>query len=159
MEESSSDQIKVRIARCEDANTIARFTRQMALETENLVLTPETVLNGVQTALNDDRHGFYAVATSQIRVIGCLMVTYEWSDWRNCVQWWLQSVYVDKDFRRKGVFSALYRFTINLALQHEHVCGVRLYVDKSNRSAIETYKELGMKQTDYQIFEIDKNSF
>ncbi|MDE0308288.1 MAG: GNAT family N-acetyltransferase [Acidiferrobacterales bacterium] len=81
------------------------------------------------------------------------MVTYEWSDWRDGVQWWLQSVYVRSDFRRKGIFRKLWNFTAKLASEDSNVCGIRLYVEKDNKPAQETYRSIGMEATNYLVYE------
>ncbi len=158
MTESCRAPIEIRRARVSDAPAIARFTRAIALETENLCLDASQVMQGVTSVFEDHSHGFYAVALSASAVVGCLMVTYEWSDWRNGAQWWLQSVYVDPKFRRKGIFSKLYSFTIDVALQHDDVRGIRLYADRRNQAAIEAYTRLGMNRTEYQVFEIERES-
>jgi ribosomal protein S18 acetylase RimI-like enzyme len=93
------------------------------------------------------------VAIIEGRIVGCLMITYEWSDWRNGVQWWLQSVYVDSEYRRIGVFNRLYEFVKKQAFSKKYVTGIRLYVDKSNQKAMTTYKSLGMQPTNYLIYE------
>ncbi len=147
-------QVNIRHASDTDAYTIATFTRRIALETEKTNLDPGIVLSGVKNALMDTKHGFYAVAEYNQKIIGCLMVTYEWSDWRNGVQWWLQSVYVDSGFRRIGVFRKLFNFVRELAAQEADVCGIRLYVDQSNTKAISTYHSLGLKSTNYLMFEM-----
>src|SRR5262249_12160290 len=100
--------LRVRAAAPHDAADIARFNAPMALETEHKTLDAATLRAGVEAALADARHGFYLIAECDGDVAGCLMITYEWSDWRNGQWWWLQSVYVDERFRRRGVFSALY---------------------------------------------------
>ncbi len=87
------------------------------------------------------------------RVVGCLMVTNEWSDWRNGIFWWIQSVYVEAGWRRKGVYRRLYDYVRALALADPGVCGFRLYVEKENAVAQATYESLGMKATDYLVYE------
>ena len=153
MDEPLKIPIEVRLAEPQDAATIADFTRNIAWETENIQLTPETVSDGVQAVFDDPGLGFYVVATNSGNIIGCLMVTYEWSDWRNGVQWWLQSVYVKSEFRRKGVFKQLWSFTINLASGNPEVCGMRLYVEKDNKLAQATYRSIGMQATNYLVYE------
>ena len=153
MRDSNQTIIEIRTAIASDAQTIADYTRAIALETENVKLDPDVVLNGVLNGLDKEKHGFYVVATDQSRIVGCLMVTYEWSDWRNCVQWWLQSVYVAAEYRRLGIFSKLYEFVVKLASKSEGVCGIRLYVEKDNHRAIAVYESLGMEQTDYRVYE------
>ena len=125
----------------------------MAWETEGIRLDSSDVLRGVEAIFEYSRYGFYVVAIIEGRIVGCLMITYEWSDWRNGVQWWLQSVYVDSEYRRTGVFNRLYAFVKKQALSKKNVTGIRLYVDKRNQKAMATYKSLGMQPTNYLIYE------
>ncbi len=154
MNQTTNNNISVRMGNANDAPKIAKFTAAIAAETESVQLDPDTVLGGVTNAFASSKYGFYAVAEYNMQIVGCLMVTYEWSDWRNGVQWWLQSVYVDPNFRRQGVFSKLYRYVIDLAKKERNVCGVRLYVDRNNAKAIATYNSLGMQETNYLMLEI-----
>ncbi len=147
-------QVQIRLGTIEDASVIANFTRRIALETEDIELDTDTVLRGVENGLSDTKNGFYIVAEIQGKVIGCLMITYEWSDWRNGVQWWLQSVYVDANHRGSGVFKKLFAFVLKLANHEHNVCGIRLYVDKSNSTAQSTYESLGLKSTNYLLYEM-----
>jgi len=143
-----------RIATMNDAAVIARFNRAMAAETEGKTLNPDTLIAGVQSLLNEPAHGRYLVAVSETGdVVGCLMITYEWSDWRNGQIWWIQSVYVDPGHRRRGVFKQLYAAVLKLGKQTGGVCGYRLYVESDNTPAQATYRELGMSQTPYLIYE------
>jgi len=147
----------IRPALLADASTIARFNVLMARETESRKLPPARVRKGVHALLSDQTgaKGIYFVAESKGKVIGQLMVTYEWSDWRNGNFWWIQSVYVAKSARRKGVFKALFRNVLEKAKSDKFVCGVRLYVDSHNSKAQQTYAALGMTGTDYQVYETD----
>ena len=145
--------IDARLAEPRETPIIADFTRSIAWETEQVRLEPEVVLAGVQAVFRNPELGFYVVAVNSGTVIGCLMVTYEWSDWRNGVQWWLQSVYVKSDYRRKGVFKRLWDFIIDLASEKPDVCGVRLYVEKDNEPAQAAYRRIGMKDTNYLVYE------
>ena len=154
MNQTTNDSISIRMGKANDAPDIAKFTAAIAAETECLQLDPDTVLSGVANAFASSDYGFYAVAECDAQIAGCLMVTYEWSDWRNGVQWWLQSVYVDPNFRRQGVFSKLYSYVIDLAKTKRNVCGVRLYVNRNNAKAIATYTSLGMQETNYLMLEI-----
>lgn len=153
MSSNSSPNLSVRLSEAGDAETIANFTRNIALETEDISLDPEIVQKGVAAVFDNPNLGFYVVAVHHNEVIGCLMITYEWSDWRNGVQWWLQSVYVKSEFRRTGVFRRLYQFIVDLASQKVDVCGIRLYVDQSNEKALQTYQSLGLDQTEYLVYE------
>lgn len=126
----------------------------MAAETESLALDPELVQTGVVALLKDPAKGLYYVAEVGGLVAGQVMITYEWSDWRNGNIWWLQSVYVKQEFRRQGVFRALFKHLEALARQREDVCGLRLYMHADNARARRSYERLGMKHTKYEVFEL-----
>ena len=150
----SSSSIAVGRAATEDVAAIAQFNIAMAAETEDLALDPQTVHAGVAAVVSDDRRGFYLVARSDGKAVGSLMITYEWSDWRNGNLWWIQSVYVVRSARKQGIFRLLYDNVISLAKQSGDAAGVRLYVEKDNRGAQEVYRKLGMSETAYRVFEI-----
>jgi GNAT superfamily N-acetyltransferase len=143
----------VRKAQAADAGTIADFNSAMALHTEGKALIPEVIGAGVRRLIEQPALGFYVVAESAGRVVACLMVTNEWSDWRNGLFWWIQSVYVEPEWRRQGVYRRLYDFVRGLAKADAAICGFRLYVEKDNKVAQATYASLGMAPTDYQIYE------
>ena len=143
----------VRPARPGDADTIAEFNQAMARESEGRTLNPAAVAAGVRAVLEDPVRGCYFVAEHTGRLCGVAMITYEWSDWDNAWVWWLQSVYVQPEWRRRGVFSALYRHITRMALERGDVCGIRLYVDRNNTSAIRTYDSLGITGTRYLVHE------
>jgi GNAT superfamily N-acetyltransferase len=145
--------ITIREATLADAATIADNNSSMALETEGRALAPDIVGPGVTALLEDPQKGRYWVAEADGDVVGQLMVTYEWSDWRNGMLWWIQSVYVDPGYRRRGVFSSLYRHVESLASAEPGVCGLRLYVEKKNRRAQQTYAALGMTKPNYVVME------
>ena len=145
--------VAIRGARSDDAADIARFNAAMAVETEARTLDPATLRAGVDAVLADPAHGFYLVAEADGAVVACLMITYEWSDWRNGQWWWLQSVYVDACFRRQGVFSALHAEVERRARARAGVIGLRLYVERDNAAAQRTYAMLGMHDAGYRIFE------
>ena len=145
--------VAYRKAQLRDADTIARFNAAMALETEHKALLPEVIGAGVRRLIDTPSMGFYLVGEAQGRVVACLLVTNEWSDWRNGLFWWIQSVYVEPGFRRQGVYRRLYEHVRSLAAQDAGVCGFRLYVEKDNLTAQRTYASLGMAETDYRIFE------
>lgn len=151
--EMSEPEILVRSARREDADLIAKFNSAMAWETEQKRLSADVVSRGVSALFDRQGAGVYFVAEVQARVVACLMVTYEWSDWRNGQFWWIQSVYVHPDYRRQGVFRALYNHVARVARKDPEVCGLRLYVERDNRAAQATYEQLGMDATPYLIFE------
>jgi GNAT superfamily N-acetyltransferase len=125
------------------------------LETEQLELDQTTVRCGVAALLADRGKGTYFVAEIDGVVAGQLLITYEWSDWRNAVFWWVQSVYVAPEFRQGGVFRALFAHVQDLARSQPDVCGLRLYVEHQNHKAQDAYKRLGMERTHYQLFELD----
>jgi ribosomal protein S18 acetylase RimI-like enzyme len=129
----------------------------MALETENKYLDKEIIIAGVSSIINDNSKGMYWVMEMNKIIIGQLMVTYEWSDWRNGMMWWIQSVYVPKEQRRQGVYSQMYNNLLELAQLDSECCGIRLYVEKENKKAQKTYKKLGMKNAGYEIMEFNKN--
>jgi ribosomal protein S18 acetylase RimI-like enzyme len=143
----------IRDATRADSEIIARYNSAMASETEGRPLDDTTIRNGVASLLNDARKGRYWVAESNGDVVGQLMVTYEWSDWRNGTLWWIQSVYVKPEFRRQGVFSALYHHVESLASNAPDVCGLRLYVERDNQRAQKTYEALGMVSPNYVVME------
>ena len=150
------DTINIRLAQLSDAEDIATFNQIMAKETEEKVLLPDVVLAGVYTLLKNPSQGFYIVAEIDFKVVGCLMITKEWSDWRNGVFWWIQSVFVKKEYRRCGIYRSMYQFIKELANDKEDVCGFRLYVEQDNNIAQETYRVLGMTQLPYLMFEESK---
>lgn len=151
--DSNDREIRIRDALGDDAALIADFNSRMAEETEGRALDPKVITPGVAALLDDRNKGRYWVAECGGKVVGQIMVTYEWSDWRNGKLWWIQSVYVHPEYRRSGVFTALYRHVESLALGETDVCGLRLYVDRSNSKAQRTYAKLGMKTSDYLIME------
>ena len=142
----------IRHGRIEDAPTIAEFQIAMALETENKRLDPEVVGPAVESVFQDESKGFYVVAEIDAVVVGSLMVTYEWSDWRNCNMWYIQSVFVRPESRGQGAFSALYRRVIELA-RDAGAMFVRLYVEVENEKAQRTYERLGMKRMPYYLYD------
>ena len=145
--------MKLRSAGAGDAQVLVEFNCAMALETEGKELLPEVIGAGVRSLLANPAAGFYVVAETGARVVGALLITKEWSDWRNGTFWWVQSVYVRPDVRRQGVYKALYRHVQKLAARDAGVCGFRLYVERQNASAQKTYRSLGMKETHYRVFE------
>lgn len=133
---------------------LVAFNAAMALETENKVLEPAVLTAGVRGLLAHPDYGFYLVAEDEARkVAGCLLITFEWSDWRNGLFWWVQSVYVAPSHRGQGVYRALYAYVKELARAEGGVCGFRLYVEKDNAGAQETYRRMGMAKTHYLLFE------
>ena len=145
--------MQVRLATPQDAPALVEFNAAMALETEQKALLPEVIGAGVRSLLGNPAGGFYVVAEKDRQVVGSLMITKEWSDWRNGTFWWIQSVYVRPEFRRQGVYKRLYRHVQELAAKDPAVCGFRLYVERENFRAQATYNALGMKETGYLVFE------
>jgi ribosomal protein S18 acetylase RimI-like enzyme len=147
------NEVQVRFAELKDIETIAEFNTAMAWETEHKQLNPSTIRRGIRAVLDDSDYGLYVVAQSDGKVVGCLLITYEWSDWRSSLFWWIQSLYVRPAFRRRGVFKQLHDFVKAQALRRPEVCGIRLYVEQSNRVAQDAYRRIGMKPTAYQVYE------
>ena len=143
----------IRSATREDVATLARYNAAMAWETEGKRLDPGTLGRGIAAVFEDPRRGFYLVAEQDGAPAGALLVTFEWSDWRNGDWWWIQSVYVDEHARRQGVFRALYREVERRSLATAGVVGLRLYVEWENLRAQETYVSLGMRQAHYHMFQ------
>lgn len=144
--------ITIRKAISTDADIIIDFQKRMAWETEQLTLVPELVLNGVKGVFTEPSRGQYYVADIDAQVISSLLITYEWSDWRNASVWWFQSVYVLPQFRRTGVFRKMYAFIKDEALRN-NVAGLRLYVESNNSRARLTYEALGMTSEHYTMYE------
>jgi ribosomal protein S18 acetylase RimI-like enzyme len=143
----------IRRATPADADIITRFNRAIAAETEDLTLDEPVVARGVRRLLADERRGRYWVAERDGQVVGQIMVTFEWSDWRDGRVWWLQSVYVAPDHRRRGVFTALYEYIQRELAADADACGLRLYVEETNHRAQATYRALGMRMTHYRVME------
>jgi ribosomal protein S18 acetylase RimI-like enzyme len=145
--------MQIRGATPADADVIVAFNQRMAEETESKRLPPNVLRAGVTAALEDPRLGRYFLACRSDAVIGQLMLTTEWSDWRNGHIWWIQSVYVRPDERRRGVYRALHDHVRTLAEQTSGVVGIRLYVERHNTIAQQTYRQLGMTDAGYIVFE------
>lgn len=147
--------MRIRRAKLSDAATIADYNARMAWETERRRLDLKRVTKGARALIKDAAKGFYFVAEIDGKVAGQLLITFEWSDWRNGSFWWIQSVYVAPEFRERGVFRALYAHVHKLAKSRRDVCGLRLYVEHENGRAQKAYARLGMKEAHYRIFETD----
>jgi GNAT superfamily N-acetyltransferase len=143
----------IRKAKKEDIDALIGFNEAMAFETEGKKLFTGTLRKGVEAVFNDPQKGFYLVAEDEGRAIGGLMVTYEWSDWRNAWFWWVQSVYVNPEYRGKRIYSQLYDFVKSEAAAEGSVCGFRLYVEKENVHAQRVYEKVGMAETYYLMYE------
>jgi GNAT superfamily N-acetyltransferase len=136
-----------------DYKVIAAFQEKMAMETENIMLDPDIVEAGVRAVFANTSNGCYYVAVEQGDIIGCLLTTFEWSDWRNGRILWIQSVYILPEYRKKGHFKSLYYFIKQLVEKETELKGIRLYVDKANGQAINVYRNCGMDGEHYQLFE------
>ena len=145
----------IREAAPSDVDVIVEFNELLALETEKKQLDRTTLRKGVERVLSAKAHGVYYVAVSGDIIVGQLLITHEWSDWRNGEFWWIQSVYVRDDWRGKRVYSSLHDHVVSLARADRTVCGVRLYVEEENARARATYEKLGMMKTPYVLYEID----
>lgn len=143
----------VRDATPNDLPTIIDFQLRMAIETENLTLDIATVTRGAKEVFTDPSKGKYYVAEENGKVIGCLMTTFEWSEWRNGNMLWIQSVYIDEKFRGQGVFRKLYTHIQKLVNRDQGLKGIRLYVDKKNEEAKGVYQRLGMNGEHYLVYE------
>jgi GNAT superfamily N-acetyltransferase len=142
-------------ARVEDLEKIVEFNAALAYETEGKVLDRDQLTRGVRAVLESPEKGQYYVAKENQVVVGQLMLTREWSDWRNGYFWWIQSVYVHRDWRKSGIFRALYLQVEMLTQMTPGVCGLRLYVDQENMAAQQTYVRMGMHVTNYRLFEVE----
>lgn len=145
--------IRVRMAEPRDVEAIAELNFAMASETEHRALCRSTLVRGVRAVFDNADHGFYVVAESDGDVVGCLLITSEWSDWRCGLFWWIQSLYVRPSFRRRGVLRQLHEFVKTEASRRPEICGLRLYVEQSNDVAQRAYRQIGMKMTTYRMYE------
>ena len=150
-----TDSILVRPASPSDLKILVEFNSAMALETEGKNLDPAALHAGVAAVLADGLKGFYLVAECRGNPVGQLLVTSEWSDWRNAFFWWIQSVYVIPEHRRRGVYRALDQQVKVQAKLRGDVCGVRLYVDRRNHGAQKVYSSLGMVPSHYDMYEVE----
>jgi GNAT superfamily N-acetyltransferase len=147
------ERMVIRAADRRDLAVLAAYNLALAWETEQKRLDPATVEAGVEALLGDPQRGFYTVAEIEGQVVGQVLITFEWSDWRNGWFWWLQSVYVQPAFRRRGVFRALVEHLEERARREGHVVGLRLYVERDNRAAQAVYAALGLQPTTYGVLE------
>jgi GNAT superfamily N-acetyltransferase len=149
----STPEPTIRMATPADRDLLVAFGRAMALETEQLELDLDTVRAGVVALLADPARGRVFVADIGGEAAATLMLTDEWSDWRNGFFWWIQSVYVAPAHRRRGLYRLLHEHVRDLAARTEGVCGLRLYVERENRTAQATYRRMGMHETHYRLYE------
>ncbi len=143
----------IRKATQQDVSTIADFQVQMAYESERMELELNTVQKGISTLIENPDWGYYLVAEREQTPLACLMVLYEWSDWRCKKVLWIHSVYVHPNHRRKGVYRSMYEYLREHVRDNKEFAAIRLYVDKTNSNAIKTYEELGMSRDHYDLFE------
>ncbi len=148
-------EITIRPATLEDSEFLVRGNFAMALETEARALDPHTLRAGVRAVFDDPARGFYLIAELNGSPAGQMMITYEWSDWRNADFWWIQSVYTLPEARGHGVFTALYAHIEALSRQRAHVCGLRLYVEAHNHRAQAVYQRCGLSEAVYRMLEAD----
>lgn len=148
-----TDSIRVRTASEADIATIAEFNRGIAMETEKATLDRNQAEVGVRKALQRPDLCRFFVAEIDGQLAGQAMITYEWSDWQAAIRWWIQSVYVHREYRGRGVFDAIYKHIEEEARQEGDVCGIRLYVKPNNHHAISVYERIGMKPLDRVIYE------
>ena len=147
-------EINIREAHTDDLSILVENNLALAKETESLNLDKDVLRKGIEQALSrKECHYFVAVISG--KVVGQTMITYEWSDWRNGRLWWIQSVYVKQEYRRRGVFSELYSYVIDCAKRTTKICGIRLYVECDNIVAQKTYAHLGMEESKYLMYEMD----
>lgn len=154
-QEGAAQAIVMRPARADDVERLADFQCSLAAETEDKRLDPETVRKGLVVLLEEPSRGRYFVAERDGVVVGSIMITLEWSDWRDGWFWWIQSVYTAQEARRSGVYSAMHAHVMGLAKADPKVTGVRLYVETDNLAAQRTYEALGMRRSSYVIYEDD----
>jgi GNAT superfamily N-acetyltransferase len=150
----NSSSINIRTANICDIDNVVSFNVDMAFETEGIMLDQKKLALGVSAVLSDSNLGFYMIAEVESTVIGQLMITKEWSDWRNSMFWWIQSVFVKPEYRRIGVYTALHTKVLDMTKEETNVCGVRLYVDRENTVAKQTYSQVGMSHSNYDMFEV-----
>jgi GNAT superfamily N-acetyltransferase len=145
--------MEIRIAKAADAASLVQFNQAMAIETEGKRLDDAVLTRGVNKVFLDANKGFYVAAEEDGAIVGGLMVTYEWSDWRDAWFWWIQSVYIKPEARGKGLYRQMYEFVKDQARQKGDVCGFRLYVETENKNAQGVYDKVGMSASHYLMYE------
>lgn len=148
--------MNIRRATLDDVSVIAEYNYNLAFETENKKLNMEILKKGVKNLIQDENKGVYYICEINGKIIGQIMYTFEWSDWRNGTFLWVQSVYVNKDYRGNGIFKALYNHIKSICDNDNNICGIRLYVERENCVAQKTYSSLGMKECNYYMYEYEK---
>lgn len=152
MKQCTDMDLEIGIGDISHLEEITRFQMDMAMESEGTSLNYERVSNGVRAVLEDEVKGRYIIAKVDEEIVGCLMITREWSDWNCGWYWWIQSVYVLPNYRARGIYKTMYRKVLELA-KDEHISQVRLYVDKHNTTAQRVYQKLGMEECHYIMYE------
>ncbi len=147
--------MNIRIAHRDDTDALIEFNHAMAFETEGKMLDRDVLRPGVEAVFSDHTKGFYVVATAEDTIVGGLMVTYEWSDWRNAWFWWIQSVFIKPEARGQHLYSRMYEFVKERASAAGNVCGFRLYVESDNDHARKVYDAVGMHESHYLMYEED----
>jgi len=145
--------MKIRKGQQSDLNALIQFNQAMAMETEELALDGNLLKKGVNTLLSQPEKGFYLVAEIDNEIVGSLMVTFEWSDWRAKDYYWIQSVYIRPENRRQGIYGKLYQAVKAIAEENGGAASFRLYVEQKNSKAQQTYQALGMEKSYYQMYE------
>ena len=145
--------ITIRKAEPRHIDVLIDFQQRLAMESENVVLNGDTLRKGMEAMFEDSRKGLYYIASDGDEVVGCHMITYEWSDWRNGMVWWLQSVYVKESHRKMGIFKMMYDNVITMIKNDPNLIALRLYVDKSNERAMKVYAAMGMDGSHYTVYE------
>jgi len=143
----------IETAREEHIEILIDFQLRLAFESEGVTLDADTLRSGMQAMFADPSKGVYYIAREEKEIVGCHMITYEWSDWRNGMVWWLQSVYVRESHRKKGIFKKMYDNVITIIKNDPDLIGLRLYVDKSNERAMNVYAAMGMDGSHYTVYE------
>ena len=146
----------IRKAIKKDIEKIVEFNLNLAKETEDKDLNKEILYKGVEAIIKDQSKGIYHIYEIDEKIIGQIMYTYEWSDRRCGTFIWVQSIYVDKEFRGKGIFRSLYNYVKEICDKDEEICGIRLYVERENYIAQKTYSDLGMIECNYNMYEYEK---
>ena len=150
--------MNIRLAQKTDIDALVRFNQAMALETEGKDLHSTVLRPGVAAVFDDANKGFYVITEIGPMVVAGLLVTFEWSDWRNSWFWWIQSVYVVPEYRGRSIYGRMYEFVKSLADERGNVCGFRLYVEKDNERAQRVYEKVGMQRSHYLAYEEEKEN-
>lgn len=143
----------IRDATLNDLDVLVDFQCKLAYESEEVILDSVILKKGIEAMFQDRTRGIYKIAEDNGKPVACHMITYEWSDWRNGMIWWLQSVYVKESHRKQGVFKMMYNDLITKIKNDPGVIGLRLYVDKKNEQGLKTYEAMGMDGSHYTVYE------